>query len=326
MATGQILHLCPPMQGLQIPSPLEFLANWSGTEVWVKRDDLIHPEVSGNKWRKLNYHLQAYRASGAKAILSFGGPHSNHLAALAALGYYENIPTHALVRGEPLQSPTLDYCRSKGMALEFIDRQQYRLKDSPQFLEALRNLRPDVYIIPEGGKGPAGVRGCLSIVKELDQAFDRFYLAAGTGTTAAGVLSAFRSGEVHVVAALKGGQFLRRAIMEQALALSEKPGESSFSLTRDQQRLKLLEDYHGGGFARLTEEIVDFMNRCFRQYGLKLDPVYTAKLFFAVQQELAQEERTPRKVVLLHSGGLQGISAMNLRLAKKNKKTIEYEA
>lgn len=308
-------------------SPLQFLGNIRGVELWIKHDDLIHPQVSGNKWRKLKYYLRDFRESGKEMILTFGGAFSNHIAATAALGKMAGIPTKALVRGEEVQSnPTLDFCREQGMEIEAIPRKRYDTKDDPAFLQMMEETLPEVYIIPEGGKGPLGVKGCTEIMDEVEEPFDYVCAAAGTGTTMAGLLLGDYRARFLCFPALKGGIFLKRAIARHILDF-----KSSFSTKHDEkvlvnERLTIHENYHFGGYAKVTPELIGFMNTFYEKYGVPLDPVYTGKMMCGIF-DLIEKGEIPagKKLLALHTGGLQGIKGMNQRLKKLGKKTLNYE-
>jgi 1-aminocyclopropane-1-carboxylate deaminase len=309
-------------------SCLEFVLERKGVQLWVKRDDLIHPEVSGNKWRKLKGHLEFFEKSGKTEILTFGGAFSNHIAATAALGELCNIPTHALIRGEEemKNNPTLEFCLRKGMRIEGISRKQYDTKDDLKFLRTLELLMPEVFIIAEGGKGPLGLKGCLQIPEEVDEDFDYWAVAGGTGTTAAGLLASPQVARLLLYPALKGGKFLVPAIFNQLLAFYENHQGDKVSLKLLQQKLLLRDQYHFGGYAKVNADLVDFLNTFYQQYGLKLDPVYTGKMFFGLLRDIDQGI-FPKgsKILAVHSGGLQGIAGANQTLRKKNLETITYE-
>jgi 1-aminocyclopropane-1-carboxylate deaminase len=305
----------------------EFLMEYGSCRISIKRDDLIHPTISGNKWRKLKYHLEEFYRGDYEEILSFGGAFSNHLAALATLGNLAQIPTHAMVRGEEAgNSPTLDYCRNQGMQWEAISRKNYQLKEDPLFLALLHEWKECLYIIPEGGKGAPAVKGCAELIDELNKSYDYIALAAGTGTTAAGLLSHADCPKLLVYPALKGGSFLSKAIgellFEHAQHYKVKPPRRA--LLRD--KLELRNDYHFGGFGKVKPELVTFMNKIHADNGLKLDPIYTAKLVFGLLKDIDQGKcKAGSSILVLHSGGLQGIAGMNLRLAKKSQELIAYE-
>ncbi len=292
----------------------------------MKRDDQIHPKVSGNKWRKLKYYLEDFRKSGKEVILTFGGAFSNHLAATAALGKMTGIPTKALVRGEEVSSnPTLDFCRNCGMEIEAIPRKRYDSKDDPEFLKMMEETLPKVYIIPEGGKGVLGMRGCADIVKELPGGLDVICCSGGTGTTMAGMLTADYPAQFELYPALKGGIFLKRAIdgylADYQRAFSTKGHGKKVRM----ERLSIVENYHFGGYGKTRPELIDFMNDFYDRYGIPLDPVYTGKMMFGIMEGLEQRKWEPgTKIVAIHTGGLQGIKGMNQRLQKSGN-TLHYE-
>lgn len=315
------------MQHFQtLHAPIEKLATINGVELWLKREDLIHPEVSGNKWRKLKYFLQDFETNGKDTILTFGGAFSNHLAATAALGKMAGIPTKAMVRGEEVNlNPTLDFCRQQGMEIMPLSRKEYATKDNEEFLQALEVTLPNVYIIPEGGKGSLGIKGCTEILDDVEQSFDYVAVCAGTGTTAAGLLMHPSCKKLLCFSALKGGSFLRQAIKRQLLDYQLR-----FSTHFDEEKLLtdrflLEENYHFGGYGKVTVELIDFMNQFYRKHQLKLDPVYTAKMMYGILEKIERKEFEPGTSILaIHTGGLQGIKGMNERLKSKGIQ-IEYE-
>ncbi len=310
----------------KLNAPYSYLDTISGVELWLKREDLIHPELSGNKWRKLKYYLEDFRKSGKSVILTFGGAFSNHLAATAALGKIAGIPTKALVRGEEVQhNPTLDFCRAQGMELEAISRKRYATKDDPAFMRLLEETLPGVYAIPEGGKGPLGVKGCTEILEAVPEDFDYIAVAAGTGTTSSGLLLSVHKAQVLCFPALKGGRFLHQAIHRQLLDFQQH-----FPTVFDEQkllntRLRLVEKYHFGGYGKVSSALIDFMNGFYEQYRIPLDPVYTGKLLYGLFDMIKTGEIAKgSKVLAIHTGGLQGIKGMNARLHKQGLK-INYE-
>ncbi len=307
-------------------APVEKLATISGVELWLKREDLIHPYVSGNKWRKLKYFLQDFKTSGKERILTFGGAFSNHLAATAALGKLAGISTKALVRGEEVETnATLNFCRSQGMEIEAISRKRYVAKDDPEFLRLLKEELPNVYVIPEGGKGPLGLKGCTEILDGVSENFDYTAVCAGTGTTAAGILLHKNCKKLLCFSALKGGGFLKEAIKRQLLDY-----QFQFSTEVDEEKLLadcfiLQENYHFGGYGKVQPELIDFMNAFYAKFEIKLDPVYTGKMLFGIFDKVKKGDFAEgTKVLIIHTGGLQGIKGMNARLEKSGLK-IKYE-
>ena len=238
-------------------------------ELWLKREDLIHPHVSGNKWRKLKYYLQDFKRSGKDVILTFGGAFSNHLTATAALGNMANIPTKAMVRGEEVVSnDTLDFCRACGMEVEAISRKRYDTKDDPGFLQLMEETLPEVYIIPEGGKGTLGIKGCTEILNDVPTGFDYVCCAGGTGTTMAGILLSGYEARYVLFPALKGGVFLKRAIAQSVLQYEQAFSTNLNGKEMLNHRLEIAENYHFGGYGKVRPELIDFMNGFYRKYNI----------------------------------------------------------
>lgn len=314
-----------PMNFL-LPSPIDALKMPSagGASFFIKRDELIHPIISGNKWRKLQLNIEKMRQQHQELMLTFGGAHSNHIAATTEAAALLGFRSIGVIRGEELDqlsSPTLKQATERGMQLHFVSRADYRRRNEQAFHDELRSRFGAFYLVPEGGANYLGMAGCAAIANENKQDFDRLVVAAGTGTTAAGILSALHSEQrLLVVPALKGASFLRdnmakllyQMYWDNAL-VEEKLTQVDFAL-----------DYHFGGYAEITPELVRFMNDFRRREGITLDPVYTAKMIFAVS-DLDQKGffKTGEKVLAIHSGGLQGIAAMNEKLKKQGHETID---
>lgn len=280
---------------LASPSPLQPLhLPWlsSFQSLYIKRDDLLHPLVSGNKWRKLRYAFKQHTVG----VASMGGPYSNHLHALAYLAQQMGWPSYALVRGEAQQTPTLIDCQRWGMQLQFVDRQTYReLRQHP---EAWRRYvsQPDAQWLCEGGKARAALRGVAELVSELPFIPDVVICAAGTGTTAAGIASALPSSSLVIaIAALKNGEFLRNDVAE---LLAESAHHAA---------VEIVCDLHLGGYARNTPDLEQFMVAMQTNFSLPLEPVYTAKVFYALPELARRGLITPgQRIVIVHTGGLQG--------------------
>lgn len=309
-------------------APLQHLDTINGVELWLKREDQIHPHVSGNKWRKLKYYLQDFKGSGKEVILTFGGAFSNHLAATAALGAMSSIATKALVRGEEVRSnPTLDFCRKQGMEIDPISRKRYDIKDDSEFLKMMEETLPEVYIIPEGGKGSLGVKGCTEILLEVNLPFDYICCSGGTGTTMAGLLLSGYNSRFILFPALKGGIFLRRAIAQSVLEYEQVFSTGVNGKNLINECLEVAENYHFGGYGKVKPELIDFMNDFYRKYEVALDPVYTGKMMFGIMDMIEKGEiKSGTKLLAIHTGGLQGIKGMNERLEKSGNRKLEYEA
>lgn len=293
-----------PVQRLQWPHLQE-----RGIEVAVKRDDLLHPLLSGNKFYKLFGHIRAFEQSQHTQWLTFGGAYSNHLHAFAAVSEQLGIPAIAIVRGErPARlSPTLVDAIEMGVHLEFVPRSDYRLNRNSQWLIGLKRKFGDFYCIPEGGDGVAGALGCAAWSQKAIAMSpwrpSAICLAAGTGCTSAGVLSTAGDIPVHAYSALKGDISANEGFAANIVYLAKQLGREM-----DIPPVLALESsYHCGGYARFPDVLRTFMLDFEWQTNVPLDPVYTAKLFWGVAAQ-AQAGRWPRgsRLLVLHSGGLQG--------------------
>lgn len=270
-----------------------------GVELWIKRDDLLHPVVSGNKWRKLKYILDDALCLGADTLIGMGGAYSNHLHALAYAGRALGLSTQAWVRGErpPGSNPTLTDLENWGMALRFVTREDYRQLRRYKSRDSLPGIGRGQYWLPEGGAALLALRGVTEIIDEMAIDYDVLVVACGTGTTLAGLLAAMAvDRRLLGIAALKGGRFLYDDVRQ---LLPEHVGEN-----RDWQ---ILLDYHHGGFAKTSPALLEFIEYMQARFGLPLDPVYTGKALFAVYDLLRQGYFSRgQRIVFLHSGGLQG--------------------
>lgn len=284
------------------PSPLTqvndpWLARF-GVELWLKRDDLIHPIVSGNKWRKLKYILQEVLTLEADTLVSMGGAYSNHLHALAFAGHALNINTIGWVRGEsaiPL-NPTLQDVTTWGMKLQYVNRHDYRQLRQYKHWQALPGLQAGQYWLPEGGAVALALQGVAELVAEINQPDAVLCIPCGTGTTLAGVIaSSSPHNTVLGFAALKGADFLNAEV--QALLPAERaPKNWSIKL-----------NYHGGGFGKVTPALLAFMRQFEQTTGVALDPIYTGKMLFGLYDLIAQGYFQPgQRIVAVHTGGLQG--------------------
>ncbi len=266
-------------------------------QLWIKRDDLLHPVISGNKWRKLKYLLNDALVNGADTVISMGGAYSNHLHALAYAGKSLGMKTIGYVRGEPPEifNPTLQDLKKWGMTLHFVPRSDYRE------LRAYKNnhlpgLSANQYWVPEGGAHPLALKGVAEIVAEMAIDYDHLLVACGTGTTLAGLISAAPAHcRVTGIAALKGADFLNDEVKQL--------------LPRNQfyTNWQIDQNYHLGGFAKSTPELWQFMRQFYASHRITLEPVYTGKLLFAVFDLLQKGYFKPgQRIVVVHTGGLQG--------------------
>lgn len=288
---------------LVLPSPIQhLLIHPSGVEVYLKREDLIHPLYGGNKWRKLKYNLIKYRKDNYTQLVTFGGPFSNHIAAVALACQAESIPCVGLIRGsyEDPHNPTLLVAKSAGMSLIHLTKEAYRDKEKSAEVQELLSQWARPYLIPEGGSNALGFRGCAEVASEVlaqDLSFDYILVPAGTGTTAAGIISTLSS-QVLVVNVLKNSG------LEEVIS-----GHVSGALN-----WQVLSEYHFGGFAKGDQTLIDFINGFYAQYEIRLDPIYNGKGVFAMM-DLLDKAHFARgsKVLYVLTGGLQGATAYNYR-------------
>jgi 1-aminocyclopropane-1-carboxylate deaminase/D-cysteine desulfhydrase-like pyridoxal-dependent ACC family enzyme len=305
-----------PLQKLQST----FLEN-AGIALYIKRDDLLHPLFGGNKWRKLKYNLIHAREANFNTLLTFGGAWSNHIYATAAAGSHFGFKTIGLIRGEkhtPLNA-TLSFAKECGMQLHYIDRMEYRHKNEAEYIERLKQQFGNVYILPEGGSNSLALKGCAEIVEEIDIPFDVICCASGTGATLAGMASAITAAhtttEQSVTAqekmaigfsALKGGEFLAAEVTAFLNSINNKDKEPASNWCIESR-------YHFGGYAKINEELVQFMHEFQSRYGIPLDAVYTSKMFYGLFELIKSGSFKPgTKIIAVHSGGLQGNKGFNL--------------
>lgn len=294
---------------LNLPSPLQEvnhpLLKEAEIKLWIKRDDLIHPDISGNKWRKLALNLKQAKAEGKTKVLTFGGAFSNHIAATGVIARHSELEIHAMIRGEEL-NPASNYCLKKahesGLKLHFISRSAYReFKEAKQGSEIGPDWQ-DAYLIPEGGANEPGLKGCESIYSEIDLPFDHLFCAAGTGTTAAGILKSLKDENLYVVSALKGAEYLRSQILKWQIHQNKA------------KQLNFLADHHFGGYGKVNDELLQFQKSCIKEWGIELDYIYTAKAFFALIQMIQKGQFVPAsRIVFYHSGGLQANQGIEAR-------------
>ena len=285
----------------------------SGVSLFIKREDELHPFISGNKYRKLKYNLAEAAKQQKNTLLTFGGAFSNHIAATAAAGFAYNLKTIGIIRGGELannvaetiqNNPTLKFASEHNMQFEFVSRAAYREKTSPEFIALLKEKYGDFYLVPEGGTNNFAVKGCEEILTEEDTKYDVICCAVGTGGTISGIINSLKNHQKAIGFPALKGDFLQHEI-------------NKYILKKD--NWSLCSNYHFGGYAKVSEELIIFINKFKSETKIPLDPVYTGKMMFGIVDLVKNnffEKGT--KILAIHTGGLQGIEGMNLLLKKKN--------
>lgn len=280
----------------------------------IRREDLIHPFVSGNKYRKLKYNLIQAEKEAYKTLLTFGGAFSNHIAATAYAGKENNFNTIGIIRGEELidkidENPTLKFAKDCGMKFVFVTRHQYGLKETKLYIDELQEKFGSFYLIPEGGNNDLGIKGCEEILSKDDSYYDYVVCPVGTSGTILGIINSISSHQKVLGIPCLKGDFLKEDI-------------SKFAKNNNWD---LISDYHFEGYAKVTNSLITFINTFYEQYSIPLDPIYTGKMVFGVidliNKNYFQENA---KILLIHTGGIQGIQGMNKKLKRKNLQTIIY--
>ena len=288
------------------------LLNEKGIRLVVKREDELHPFISGNKYRKLKYNLLLAKEKGCETILSYGGAYSNHISALSYAGKIHGFKTIGVIRGDELgidlsttldTNPTLKFAYENGMRFKFISRAAYKRKTGQSFSAALKDEFGDFYEIPEGGTNALAVRGCEEILSESDNTYDYICVSVGTGGTISGLINSASDGQT-----ILGFQSLKGNFLEDII------GDST--MKRDNWSLN--NEYHFGGYAKINEILISFINNFYQQTTIPLDPVYTGKMMFGIM-DLVKKDFFKKNISILaiHTGGLQGIEGMNRQLLKK---------
>jgi 1-aminocyclopropane-1-carboxylate deaminase len=287
---------------LDIYSPVQPIKNKlftdKGIEVFIKRDDLIHPIISGNKWRKLKYVLLQARAKNKTHLVTFGGAYSNHLLATAAAAAKFGFKTTGIVRGEEVQNDTLFLCRLHGMQLIFTDRDSYRNKQA-LFSKFFADDEQS-FFIDEGGASAEGAKGVSELVDELTGTYSHIFCACGTGTTAAGIINGLTKHNLptqfNAIPVLKNGGFMQ--------------GEINKFLTTP-ARYSLHLNYHFDGYGKTTPELIRFIKQFVADTGILIEPIYTGKMLYALYDLAAKDHFAGgSKILAIHSGGIWGLLGM----------------
>lgn len=275
--------------------------------LYLKREDLLHPHISGNKWRKLKYNLQEARNQRKNTLLTFGGAYSNHIAAVAAAGQEFDFQTFGFIRGEPHEplNPTLTFAQNCGMQLHYLNRTTYREKQNLAFQRQLQADYPQAYLLPAGGTNSLAVKGCTEIIADIKVSFDYIGCACGTGGTLAGIIAGLQ-GRAQVLGfpALKGGQFLA---MDVTALLREYNGHPY-------ENWQLQTDYHFGGYAKVKPALIAFIQSFKATHHIQLEPIYNGKMLYGIY-DLVQQGffKSGSTIVAIHTGGLQGLAGFTER-------------
>ncbi len=283
-------------------NPIINTIEYNSYRIGILRLDLIHPEISGNKWFKLKYNLAQAKKVNKSTIITFGGAFSNHIAATALACKLKGLKSIGIIRGEESSSnnPTLSLAKQNGMELLFVSRVEYSQKNDGGYMQRLRYMYPEAYIIPEGGDNLLGEKGCEEILTQETNTYHYIFCAHGTGTTYRGISkSLMPHQELNVVNVL------------------------NFESIVNEPQTSILNNYHFGGYAKHNHELLEFKSWFEESYSIPLDYVYTAKLFFAAFDLMKQEKLDKQKTVLIiHCGGLQGNKGYEDRYNLKPKRQV----
>lgn len=279
--------------------------NNRNVNLFVKRDDLIDVDVSGNKWRKLKYNIAQAKQFKNDGILTFGGAFSNHLLATAAACHVLGLKSIGIVRGDELNSEsneTLKACERFGMKLVFVPRDIYSLRHDRIYHEELSKTYPNYFIVSEGGSNYYGMIGCQEIMQDIDVKIDHVFVAQGTTTTSAGIALALPENTIlHVVPVLKGfdsKQEMRNLYLRSGI----EQGMAEEIL----EKVDVLSEYHFGGYGKYTDELLQFMEQFFTETKIPLDPIYTGKAIYALVDWILKNDVHNASVLFIHTGGIQG--------------------
>lgn len=287
-----------------------------GVELYIKREDLLHPLISGNKFRKLKYNIEKAKENKKELLLTFGGAFSNHILATAAAGKENGIDTIGVIRGEELRNnyqgnQTLTRAEGLGMKFHFVDRELYRNKEDESFLRDLKAKFGDFYLVPEGGTNELAIKGCEEILTNSDKNdFAYICCAVGTGGTISGIINSSEENQQIIGFPALKGDFLSNDICKFVA----------------KKNWKIFSDYHFGGYGKVKPELISFLNEFYKETKIPLDPIYTGKMMFGII-DLIKKGYFPKnsKILAIHTGGLQGVNGVNTKLKKKNKECLIYE-
>lgn len=294
----------------------EYVGTFNGVHLYVKREDLIHPVVSGNKFRKLKYNLLEAIKNNANTILTYGGAFSNHIAATAEACHILGLDSIGIIRGDELANdleltlatnPTLKFAHEKGMQLKFVSRVDFRYKNDMPLVKNLILKDSSLVLIPEGGTNALAIKGCKEILEDTID-FDVICASVGTGGTLAGLIEATNFNQYCIGFSALKGNFLEKEIDRWT----------------HKSNWRLQTDYHFGGYAKVNSELIEFINTFQEKYKIPLDPIYTGKLFYGLFEMIENGVFSKNtRILAVHTGGLQGVEGMNSRLNQKGLQSIK---
>ncbi len=278
----------------------ENFINEKNISLYIKRDDLIHPFINGNKWYKLKYNLIEASELGLKNLLTFGGAYSNHIYAFSYACKTFGFNGIVVIRGEEYKklNPTLEFVSNCGVSIQYFSQSKYKFKYSEDLLYKLNKLYGDYYLIPEGGSNKLAVKGCEEITSNINCSFDYVITACGTAGTLTGITKSLKSNQKAIgISVLKNGNFL----YDEVNKLSEQ--------NLDNYKIKL--NYHFGGYAKFNDDLIDFIRSIYSKHNIILEPIYTGKVLFAVYDLISKNFfKSGSTIVVYHSGGLQGYQGL----------------
>ena len=284
-----------------------------GCFLYIKREDLIHPSISGNKFRKLKYNILSAQNQQKNTLLTFGGAYSNHIAAVAAVGKEFGFKTIGIIRGEELwnkisENSTLFFAKECGMEFHFVTREAYREKHEKHFIDQLRDRFGDFYLIPEGGTNELAIKGCEEIMKDEEGIYDYICVPLGTGGTMAGLVKASADDQtIFGFSALKGSF--------QNDEIAKYTSKTNYQIT---------DSYCFGGYGKIDLDLIRFINEFRRKTQIQLDPLYTGKMIYGIVDLFKKGHFNKNsRIFAIHTGGLQGIAGMNKVLLRKKLPLIE---
>lgn len=277
-----------------------------GIEVWIKRLDQVHPLASGNKFFKLKYNLEKAISENHDTILTFGGAYSNHIYATAAAAKSLGLHSIGIIRGEetlPL-NPTLASAKENGMTIDYVDREAYRKKTEPDFLQALQEKFGNFYLIPEGGTNEEAIKGTSEILEEKDSEFTHLTCSIGTGGTFAGLANTILEHQTLFGFSSLKGNFIHEEIRDLLKNQHVIP----------KGKYQILDQFHFGGYGKFNADLIKFVKWFYKEFEIALDPIYTGKMIYGLFELIKNETiESDSKILIIHTGGLQGLAGFNHR-------------